>query len=173
MLLCLGEPPRRFLWCCCSSFHFCIFISVLIFISFLFFICRCSSFCCCSSFTFSFRRHPSPFRGLWPGFYIHFIISPYPRVIRGTFIFRYFLAASATALSGHFLPTDVFYLTLLHRQSNLRLSRFPWEPVVLPGSLQGFILILKTQTQPILFVWFTVIHNLHIQNDSVLNSTIY
>ena len=36
------------------------------------------------------------------------------RVIRDTFIFRPFhLAASATALSGHFLPTGVFYLTLL------------------------------------------------------------
>ena len=38
------------------------------------------------------------------------------RVIHATFIFqpfRYFLTASATVLSGHFLPTDVFYLTLL------------------------------------------------------------
>ena len=38
------------------------------------------------------------------------------RVIRITFIFRplhYLLTASATVLSGHFLPTGVFYLTLL------------------------------------------------------------
>ena len=56
MVLCLGEPPVRFLWCCWSLFHFCIFIY------------RCSSFCCCSSFTFSFPRHPPPFRGLSPGF---------------------------------------------------------------------------------------------------------
>ena len=38
------------------------------------------------------------------------------RVIRDTFIFqpfRYLLTASATVLSGHFLPTGVFYLTLL------------------------------------------------------------
>ena len=38
------------------------------------------------------------------------------RVIRDTFIFqpfRYLLTASATVLSGHFLPTAVFYLRLL------------------------------------------------------------
>ena len=38
------------------------------------------------------------------------------RVIRDTFIFRpfhYLLTASAMVLSGHFLPTGVFYLTLL------------------------------------------------------------
>ena len=55
------------------------------------------------------------------------------RVIRDTFIFRPFhLAASATALSGHFLPTGVFYLTLLHRHFNLCLSRLLWESPVLP-----------------------------------------
>ena len=60
------------------------------------------------------------------------------------------LAASATALSGHFLPTGISYLMLLHRHFNLCLSRLPWEPAVLPWSLQGFILmILETQTQPI------------------------
>ena len=63
--------------------------------------------------------------------------------------FRYLLTASATVLSGHFLPTSVFYLTLLHRHFNLRLSRPPWESAVLPWSLQGFILILETQTRPI------------------------
>ena len=59
------------------------------------------------------------------------------------------LAAGTTALSGHFLPTGVFYLTLLHRHFNLRLSRLPWEPAVLPSSLQGFILILETETRTI------------------------
>ena len=52
--------------------HFCIFMSFLILILLLLFICRCSSF------TFSFRHHPSPFRGLSPGFYTHFIISAQP-----------------------------------------------------------------------------------------------
>ena len=87
----------------------------------MFFICQCSSF------TFSFRRHPSPFRGLWPGFYTHFIISVYLahcRVIRETFIFNHsviFLPRALRALSGHFLPTGVFYLTLLQRHFNMYL----------------------------------------------------
>ena len=36
-----------------------------------------------------------------------------------------------------------------HFWYNLLLSRPPWEPAVLPWSLQGFMLILKTQTWPI------------------------
>ena len=52
-------------------------------------------------------------------------------------------------LEWAFLPTGVFYLTLLHRHFNLRLSRLLWEPAFLPWSLQGFILILETQTRPI------------------------
>ena len=138
MLLYLREPPVRFLWCCCSSFHF------------------WSSFCCCSSFVDVLHPH------------LLFIIIPHPSVdYRRVFtpilyfqpspsqsdsrqfhfqLFRYLLAASATALSGHFLLTGVFYLMLLHQHFNLRLSRFPWEPAVLPWSLQGFILILETQT---------------------------
>ena len=42
--------------------------------------------------------------------------SAHRRVIRDTFIFqpfRYLLTASATVLSGHFLPTGDFYLTLI------------------------------------------------------------
>ena len=35
MVFCLGEPPRRFLFCCCI------------------FICLCFSFCCCSFHCFS------------------------------------------------------------------------------------------------------------------------
>ena len=63
------------------------------------------------------------------------------RVIRGTFIFqtfRYLLTASAKVLSGHFLPTGLFYLTLLldifgtsqHFWHNLLLSKFHWELAV-------------------------------------------
>ena len=36
-----------------------------------------------------------------------------------------------------------------HFWHNLLLSRSAWEPTVLPWSLQGFILIFKTQTRPI------------------------
>ena len=42
---------------------------VVIFILLLFFICHFFSF------TFSFRHHPSPFRGLSPSFYNHFVLS--------------------------------------------------------------------------------------------------
>ena len=53
-------------------------------------------------------------RGFYTPFYT---FSPaHRRVIRDTFIFRpfhYLLTASAMVLSGHFLPTGVFYLTLL------------------------------------------------------------
>ena len=148
MVLCLGEPPRSFWDVSCCSFHFCIFISFLIFILLLFFICRCSSF------TFAFRHHPSPFRGLSPGFYTHYILSVQPIAEWYSHFqpFRYLLTASATDLCGHFLLTDIFYLTLLHRHFNLRLSRPAWEPAVLPWSLQGFILILVTKTQPICLI---------------------
>ena len=76
MVLCLGEPPRRFLlltfhfhFVVVSSFHF-YFILFL-----LFFICRCSSF------TFTSRHHLSLFRGLF------YTFSPaHCRLIRDTFI---------------------------------------------------------------------------------------
>ena len=82
------------------------------------------------------------------------------RVIHDTFIlrpFHYLLTASGTVLRGHFLPTNVFYRTLLPNifgtfptfRHNLLLSRFHWELVVNFLKLQGFILILKTQTRSI------------------------
>ena len=49
----------------------------------------------------------------------------------------------------HFLPYASFPAFLIH----LRLSRPLWDPAFLPWSLQGFMLILETQTRPIcLFV---------------------
>ena len=117
MLLYLGEPSVRFLWCCCSSFLIFILLLYLhlsmFFILLLFFIHILFS---ASSLTL-----PWTIAGFLHPFYT---FSPaHRRVIRDTFIFRPFhLAASATALSGHFLPTSVFYLTLLHRNFNLRLS---------------------------------------------------
>ena len=88
-------------------------------------------------------------------------------------LFRYLLTASATAMRGHFLPTGGFYFALIHGYFNLRLSRLPLGA----GSSSLKFAGLHTDpwnTDPAhLFVWFTVIHNLHIQNDSVLNSTIY
>ena len=142
MLLCLREPPVRFLWCYCSSFHF-----------WSSFRC-CSSFCWCSSFTFSFWHHPSPFHGLWPGFYTHFILS-----VQSIAEWFATLSFSTIPLSScheryglewaFFYPQVFFALRSFTDILNLRLSRPPWEPAVLPWSLQGFMLILETQTRPI------------------------
>ena len=109
MLLSLREPPVRSskVSCdvgCCSSFHF------------------CSSFCCCCSshcFSTSSLTFPWNIAGFLHTFYT---FSPaHRRAIRDSFIliiprssFHSF-TASATVLSGHFLPTGVFYLTLLHQ----------------------------------------------------------
>ena len=114
MLLCLGEPPVRFLWCCCSSFLIFILLLYLhlsmFFILLLFFI---HIFFSTSSLTL-----PWTIAGFLHPFYT---ISPARRRgICDTFIFqpfRYLLAASATALSGHFLATNGFYLMFLHRHS--------------------------------------------------------
>ena len=165
MVLCLGEPPRRFLlllhlhfifisflylhfW---HSFHFwSSFVDVLHFVVVSSFVDVLHFAVVSSHFLLDIIPHPSVDyrRGFYTPFYT---FSPaHHRVICDTFIFQLFLlTASATVLSGHFLPTVVFYLTLLHRHFNLHLSRLPWEPAVLPWSLQGFILILETQTQPI------------------------
>ena len=119
------ENLRRFLWCW-------------------------SSFCCCcyssfvdvfhSHFLFDIIPHPSldyhqVFRPI-----LYFQPSPSQSDSRHFHFqpFRYLLTASATVLSGHFLPTGVFYLTLLptflahswHFLHNLLLSRFHWEPAV-------------------------------------------
>ena len=88
------------------------FISDLDFILLLFFICRCSSF------TFAFRHHPSPFSVDYRRVFtpiLYFQLSPSQSDLRHFHFqpFRYLLTASATVLSGHFLPTGVFYLTLL------------------------------------------------------------
>ena len=96
---------RGFCYCSYSSFRFCIFNLFLIFI------CRFSSFICFSTSSFTL---PWTIAGFLHPFYT---FSPaHRRVIRDTFIFRpfhYLLTASAMVLSGHFLPTGVFYLTLL------------------------------------------------------------
>ena len=98
------------------------------------------------------------------------------RAIRNTFIFRpfhYLLIASATVLSGHFLPTGFFYLTLLPNifgtfptfWHNLLLSRFHWEPAVTFLKVAGLHTDPRNTDPTHLFVWFTVIHNLlHILN---------
>ena len=88
------------------------------------------------------------------------------RVIRDTFIFRpfhYLLTASAMVLSGHFLPTGVFYLMLLPDifdtfptfWHNLLLSRFHWihinpqsfihlKSVFMQVNIAKVLLVMKT-----------------------------
>ena len=66
-----------------------------------------------------------------------------------SFFFHYLLTASATVLSGHFLTHRRFlpYAPSRHFWYSLLLSRLPWEPAVISWKLQGFILILETQTR--------------------------
>ena len=132
------ENLRRFLWCWLSF-----------------------SFYCCSSFVIFLHSHflfdiiPHPFMEYRQVFrpVLYFQPSPSQSGSRHFHFqpFRYLLTAWATVLSGHFLPTGVFlpYAPSYHFWHNLRLSRLPWEPAVIPWNLQGFILILKTQTHPI------------------------
>ena len=89
-----------------------------------------------------------------------------PRLLSIAFSFS--STASATVLSGHFLPTGIFYLTLLLDifgtfptfWHNLLLSRFHWEPAA------TFLKVAGLNTDPWntdsahLFLWFAVIHNL-------------
>ena len=84
-----------------------------------------SSFCCCcyssfvdvfhSHFLFDIIPHPSvDYRQVFRPI-LYFQPSPSQSDLRHFHFqpFRYLLTASATVLSGHFLPTGVFYLTLL------------------------------------------------------------
>ena len=119
MVLCLGERTSEKVFVVLhlifvSSFHFYIFISFFIFILLLCFLCRFSSL------TFAFLTSsitlPWTISGFLHPFYT--FSSSHCRVICDTFIFQPFrdlLTASAMALSGHFLPTGVFYITLFHR----------------------------------------------------------
>ena len=169
MVLCLGEPPRRivvssfffffdFHFVVVSSFHFCVFISFHFWSSFFCCFLRLPMFfnhICFSTSSlnllFDIIPHPSVdyLRVFTP--ILYFQPSPSQSGSRHFHfqLFRDLLTASATVLSGRFLPTGVFYLSLFHRHFwlNLHLSRPPWEPVVLPWSLQGFILILETHTR--------------------------
>ena len=100
----LGRTSWRFLWCWLSS-----------------------SFCCCSSFhvflhshfLFDIIPHPSvDYRQVFRPIPFCTFSPAHRRVIHDTFIFQpfhYRLTASAMVLvlSGDFLPTGIFYLTLL------------------------------------------------------------
>ena len=148
-----------------------------------------SLFCCCSHFRssfvdflhshFVFWHYPSPFRGLSPGFYKNFILSAQP------------IAEWFTALSFSTIPLSSYrerygfeWMFFTHRRF-LPYAPLPTvltQPAFIGVSLGAGSSSLKfpglhtdpRNTDPAhLFVWITVIHNLHIQNDSFLNSTIY
>ena len=129
MVICLGEPPVKFLWCwlklfihfcCCSSVIFVLYFVVVVLHSFLFNVIPCPSA--------ENRRIFRPILYIQPSSsqsdsrHFHFNLSE---------IFFHSLIASATVLSGHFLPTGVFYLALLHRH-------FTCVYQGLPGSRQFF-----------------------------------
>ena len=86
----------------------------------------------------------------------YFFSPAHRREIHNTFIST-FPGPSFTVLpralwfwKGIFYPQAFFTLhSFPHFWHNLLLSRSPWEPVDLPWCLQGFMLILKTQTRSI------------------------
>ena len=182
MVLCLGEPLRRFLRC---------WLLFLILISFLYlhFIFDLH-FVVVHHFSFFFIHiffSTSSLTLPWAiGDFLHqfYTFSPaHRRVIRDTFIFNHsviFLPRALRFWVGIFYPQAFFTLrsfptflafpTFWH---NLLLSRFHWELAVTFLKVAGLHTDPRNTDPAHLFVWFTVIHNLHIQNDSVLNSTIY
>ena len=170
MVLCSGESPRSFLLLLIFiSFLYLYFIFDLHFVVVLhllmFFIHICSST--------SFLTLPWTIAGFLHPFYT---FSPaHCRVIRDTFIFNH---------SVIFLPRALqFWVGVFYPQAFFTLCSFTdILPAFVKASLGAGSSSLKfaglhtnpRNTGPAhLFVWFTIIHNLYIQNDSFLNSTIY
>ena len=82
--------------------------------------------------------------------------------------FSFSSTTSPTVLSGHFLPTGIFYLTHLPDifgtfptfWHNLLLSRFHWHPAATFLKVAGLHIDPRNTDPAHLFVLFTVIHNL-------------
>ena len=144
MVLCLGEPPRRFLLL--LYLHF-------IFISFLIFICRCSSFCRCIfhshfiCFSTSSLTLPWTITGFLQPFYT---LSPaHLRVIHKHFHISTILIASyhenydfEWAFFALRSFTGIFYSTCIYQD-------FPGSRQFFLEASRGFIpVILETQTRP-------------------------
>ena len=147
MLIYLGEPPVKFLWCWLSLFF--------ILLSLFFF-----------SFLLNIIPHPS---------------VDYHRVFKPILYFqpspwqgdsRHFHLNLSEIFSGHFFTHRQFFT--LHSFINIL-------PAFIKASLGAGSSSLKfsglhtddprNTDLSHLFVWFTVFHNLHIQNNSLLNST--
>ena len=133
MLLCLGQPLVTFFILLLYLYLLMSFILLLLF-----------------SLLFDIIPHPSV--DYCRGFYAPFCtLSPvHRRVIRDTLIFNHSVISLLRALRiwvGIFNPQAFFTLrSFPNVWHNLLLSRPPREPAVYPWNLQGFILILKTQT---------------------------
>ena len=171
MVLGLGEPPRRFLlyphFIFVFSFDFCIFIS-FVDLYFVVVVLHLSMF----FISFAFRHHLSLFRGLSPGFYRHFILSAQP--IAEWFATLSFSTIPWSSYRERYCFEWVFFT---HRRflPYAPSLTFLTQPVFIKASLGARSSSLKfaelhtdpRNTDPAhLFVWFRVIHNLHIQNDS-------
>ena len=129
MFLCFGEPPVRFLWCCCFSFHFWSSFWLLFFILLLFFICRCSSF------TFLFGIIPHLFLDYRRVFTSISYFQPRPSQSDSR-LFHFLTIPLCSYREGYgferaffthrrflsYAPSTTFYQ---------HLSRLPWEPAVL------------------------------------------
>ena len=174
MVLCLGEPPRRFLWCLVVVLHF-IFVSSFHFWSSFVDVLH---FVVVSSFTFTFWHHRSPY--LWTiARFLHTFHTFSPahcRVICDTFIFNFsviFLPRALRFWMGIFYPQAFFTLCSF---SNIFDSTCIYQG--LPRSRQFFLEVCRalywsSKHRPSPSV--CLIHSnpqIYIQNDSVLNSTI-
>ena len=151
-----------FLWCC-SSFIALFVMLVVVLHSLLFGVISHPSVSYRQDFTPILYFQPSSSQSDLR--HLHFNLS-------GP-IFHSF-TASATVLSGYFLPTGVFYLTLL---PHIFATTCFYQG--LSGSRQFFLEVCRLHADPQntdhahLFVWFTAIHNLDIQKNSYLNCTKY
>ena len=97
------------------------------------------------------------------------------RVIRDTFIFNHSVIVLSRVLRpwvGIFYPQAFFTLHSFTDISTWIYQAFPLGAGSSSLTFAGLHIDPRNTDRVHLFVWFTVIHNLHIQNDSVLNSTI-
>ena len=155
MVLCLREPPVRFLWCW-LFIQFCIFI-VLLFLVYFQVTLPCFRYSTLSS------QVREGLHQLWA--------LPWLLLIA----FAFSSTAGDMVLSRHFLPTGVFLPCAPS-------PTFLTQPAIIKASLGARSSSLMfsglhadpRNTDPVhLFVWFTAIHNLHTQKNLFLNSTKY
>ena len=159
MVLCLGEPPERFLLLFIFVLHFVVIFVLHFVVVVLHFISRLLCHVTGTPPLASKAREG-----------LHQALSSTPTTLDSLLLFH--LPQALRFWVGIYLPTGVFYLMLLHWHFSAFIKA-SWEPTVLPWSLQGFILIPRNTETAHLFVWFRVNHNLYIQKNSFLNSTMY